>query len=138
MNVMGPLVDAWYELLDISVPVYRVSAPEREKGNYVILRAESETGQNNKQYFNTDCVVIVDIITRFHNAIDTSVVDSIDGEISSLILTTPGRHNLSEASGLQILNVKKETANYLEEDDGKNRYYRKISRYTHRVHETES
>lgn len=130
------LMDAWYNLIEnISVPVYRIDVPEDEKGDYVILRPESGTGQNNKRSINDDVVIITDVVTRFVNNVDGSVAEAIDKEIFDLVLPNPQGHGLSDPSGMQILNVKRENFDYLEEFDVQ-KYYRKVSRYVHRIHQT--
>jgi|SRR5688572_11638530 len=139
INTMGKLMDSWEELLAdvISVPVYKEeSVPEDETGNYVQLRAESESEDDTKHSFRNDAVVITDIITVFTSQVDRSVVEGIDGEIKALLKSTPGYHNLDAQSGMQILSVVPTTAGYLTEySDGKI-YYRKVVRYTHRIIET--
>src|SRR5574339_313617 len=139
INVAGPLLDSWQELIDgvISVPVYKEHAvPEDETRNYVELRLESEFEDDTKQTFRSDVVIVTDIVTMFNVAIDRSVAESIDGQIKALIKTSPGLHGLQEQSGMQILNVIPETTSYLTEYDGGKKYYRKIVRYTHRIIKT--
>ncbi len=139
ITTMGKLLDSWQELIDgvISVSVYKEgSVPEDEEGNYVELRAESESENDTKQSFRNDSIIITDIVTRFNVSIDRSVAEGIDGEIKALIKSSPGVHNLSAQSGMQILSVVPETTSYLEEYDTTKKYYRKIVRYTHRIIQT--
>ena len=137
MNTVGALMDSWYDLINgISVPVYKIDVPETETGNYVIIRPESGTGQNNKRSLADDVVIITDVVTVFNNNANGETAEDIDAEVFDLVLPTPQGHGLTEPSGMQILNVKRETFNYLQEQDGTRVYHRKISRYVHRIHQT--
>lgn len=135
--MINELLNAWYDKLNgnISVPVYRINVPETEKGNYVIIRPEGGTGANDKRSLNDTVIIIVDVVTFFINDIDGSVCDAIDKQIYDLILPTPQGHQLTEASGMQILNVNRDNYNYLTQS-GTKQIYRKISRWSHYIHNT--
>jgi hypothetical protein len=140
-NVTGKLMDSWWDLLngslDNSVPVYVESVPGNAPDNYVILRSEGETEveKNNKTWIK-EAVIIADIVTSFpsNELINTSVVDGIDNEIGVLLMTSPYHsHNLTAQSGMIINRVEDETTQYLQEDDGEKKYYRKLTRYNHLI-----
>jgi len=136
-NVTKKLVNSWWDLMNgsLSVPVYIESVPEAEDGNYVLLRAEGETNvdENSKSWIK-EVVLITDVVTVFDSMIDTSIADDIDNEIGVLLATTPYHgHNLGSQPGMQINRVTDETSNYLQEDDGTKKYYRKITRYNHLI-----
>lgn len=146
---MDKLLDSWYSLLNgaltysgKSVKVYKEDAPEdldpspTVSEHYVIIRAEGETDQSNKSKFVFDSVVIVDIVTVFENNVNRAVVDNIDGQIGALVLTSPYSTGLADQSGMQILNVTRETSTYLREGDSIKNYYRKVSRYNSRILQT--
>jgi len=129
-NVTKKLVNSYWELLNgsLSVPVYIESVPESETGNYVLLRVEGETNvDENAKTWIKEIVVILDIVTVFDNMIDTSVVDDI------LAATPYSGHNLAAQTGMQINRVTDETSEYLQEDDGTYKYYRKITRYNNLI-----
>src|SRR5690606_4710489 len=128
-NVTGKLMTAWYELLNgtISVPVYRVDAPP-DIDNYVLLRVESETDQSNNSRFVTDPVIITEVVTRFQARIDDGLAIQIDDEISQALTTVPGKHNLPVQDNIQIVDVRRSNATYINEDDGTHRYQRLITR----------
>lgn len=137
-NVNKKIMNSWYALLNghlnNNLPVYIESVPESENGNYVLLRAEGETdlSMNDKTWIKS-VVVVVDIITRFEDMIDTSEVDDIDNEIGVLLTNGPfSKHNLSSQTGIIINSVTDETSTYLNEGDGPY-YYRKVTRYNHLV-----
>lgn len=136
-NVTKKLVNSYWELLNgsLSVPVYIESVPESETGNYVLLRVEGETNvDENAKTWIKEIVVILDIVTVFDNMIDTSVVDDIDAEIGVLLAATPySGHNLAAQTGMQINRVTDESSEYLQEDDGTYKYYRKITRYNNLI-----
>ncbi len=139
IDVDGKLLDSWQELLDgvISVPFYKKGAvPEEEEGNYVEAYVEGSNGDDTKHSFNSEVVVITNIVTRFNVAIDTSVANGIDNEIKGLIRPGHGVHGLMAQSGMQILFVKFSNGNGLEEYEAGKKYYRKIVRYKHTIVQT--
>lgn len=149
ISTMNKLFDSWFDLLDgaitysgKSVKVYLEDVPEDTdttgtvSEHYILLRAEGEADDSNKRSFAFDTVVIVDIVTVFQNNVNRSVVDNIAGQIDALVLTRPFTTGLAAQSGMQIINVKRETSNYLREGDNINNYYRKVSRYNHRLLQT--
>ena len=142
------LSNSWYALLNDQITYsgktvkgYKEDAPEDTdtsptvSEHYYIIRVEGETDQSNKKSFVNDTVVIVDIVTKFENNVNRAVVDNIAGQIDALVLPTQ-QTGLAAQSGMQILNVKRETTNYLREGDNINNYYRKVSRYNHRLLQT--
>jgi len=134
INAQNPLMKAWYELLsgNISVPVYRTSAPLDEKGNYVLIRFESENEDHIKLGIWQRMVVIIDIVTRFKNTVTDESANIIDGEISGLYRSLTG-NNLPEQSGIQISNVYRESVRGLQEYDGAEYYYRLVARYSQSI-----
>ena len=148
INTMGRLLDAWHALLSgslsysgKSVMVFKEDAPidfgsAAISEHYVLLRAEGESDQSNKRSFVNDTVVIVDIVTKHTININRSVVENIDGQITALALTAPFRTGLSAQAGMQILNVTRETSNYLAESNNTEKTYRKVSRYNSRILQT--
>jgi hypothetical protein len=117
----------------MSVPVYK-RVPQ-DATNYVWLRLESGFDSSNKKSFNDDITIITEIVTQFNNVGDDSVMEGIDSEIVNKIMSGPGQSTLT-ASGLQIMNIKRDQHYPPEEMDGTNIYLRKISRYTNHVHQT--
>jgi hypothetical protein len=136
INTTGLLMNAWYQLLNNGgLSVYKEDVPENVDGNYVLLRAEGGTSQNNKRSFADETVIVVDIVTQFQSMIDRSEVETIDNTINGLILPTM-QNGLTAQSGMQILNVNRETFTYLTETDNEKKYYRKVSRYVHTIYQT--
>lgn len=138
MNAHGAILTAAYNLLDGNVPGmngYKSDVPESETGNYYILRIEGGTGNNNKRSINDNMILITDLVTVFENNVNSDVVDEADAAVFDLIVPNPQANTLS-ASGLQALNVSRESFNYLQESDGVKQYYRKVSRYSMRIHQT--
>lgn len=149
ISTMNLLMDSWFDLLEglitysgKTVKIYKEDTPEdldptpTVSEHYILLRAEGETDQSNKKSFVNDTVIIVDIVTKFNNNVNRSVVDNIDNQINALVLTSPWITGLPAQSGMQILNVQRETTNYLYEGDNINKYYRKVSRYNARILQT--
>lgn len=139
-NITNKVMNAWVALLDgvISVPVYRVDAPNDESGNYVLLRVESETGKFNNATHVTQPVIITEVITKFETIIDDTVAAEIDDEIAQLLYQgSPGAHNLPQQAGIQIVEVKRQNATYFGEDDGTYKYHRLATRNVCRVLQTD-
>lgn len=134
-NVTNLLMNAWLQRLkgNISVPVYRVDAPSSEKGNYVLLRVESETESNNNQQFVTNPVIITEVVTKFDTAIEDDLAATIDDEIAQLVTPRPGISGLPQQAGIQITDVRRLNATYIGEDDGTYRYHILATRNLHRV-----
>lgn len=134
-NIVNKVLKAWYELLNgnISVNVYRTDAPPTEDGNYVLLRAESETDSTNNARHVSNPVVITEVVTRHPIRIDDSIAPGIDDEIASLLFQSVGKHSLPAQDGIQITDVRRANATYINEDDGVNRYHRLVTRNVHRV-----
>ena len=141
-NVTKQLVNAWFDLLDgnltynsRTVKVYKEDSPNTEDYHHVLIRAESETDDSNKQLFVTVPVIIIDIITLHDVSVKRSIVDDIDNQIRELIFPTR-RHGLTDPTDLQIVKVIPSSSMYLPDDDGVKRIYRKITRYSHSILET--
>ncbi len=134
-NVNGQILKAWYELLNgnISVPVYRTDAPANETGNYVLLRVESDLERSNNHSFVTAPVIITEVITKFSDSIDDGLAIEIDNEIGMALKSRPGTHNLPSQEDVEIVDVRRSNATYINEDDGTYRYHRLITRNLHRV-----
>jgi hypothetical protein len=142
-NTAGGVLTAYYNLLNgnliynsVTVDVYKIDVPEGQKRHFVLLNVEGETYDGNKRSFADTTVILVDIVTMFKNNVDSSVADNIDDQIGSYLLTAPATSGLTNPTDTQILNVTRQTAAYLTEDDGVDKYYRKVSRYTQRVLQT--
>lgn len=137
MNVLMILLDGNITYGGNNVPVYRVDVPETETGHYIILRPESGTGANNKRSLNDNIIIITDVVTRFENNVNGAVVEEIDTQVFALIMPTPqgvDPDNLTPTD-CQVLNIDRENFDYLQESDGVNVFYRKISRYNMRIHQ---
>lgn len=142
---MDKLGDSWFDLLDGSlsyngkeVKVYDPDTPEdldssaTVSEHYVVIRAESETEVSNKKTYAFNTIMIVDIVTVFQNNINRKVCEDIYGQIVGLVFSKPGRNNLSEQTGMQILEVKVDNTIYRDEA-GDQKIRRKICRFSHRI-----
>jgi len=134
-NVNGQILKAWYALLsgNISVPVYRTDAPSTETGHYVLLRVESDLERSNNHSFVTAPVIITEVVTKFKASINDGLAIDIDNEIGSMLKSKPGTHNLPAQDDIEIVDVRRTNATYINEDDGTHRYHRLITRNLHRV-----
>jgi hypothetical protein len=128
---------AWYSILTGSVtvgaytfPVYRTNAPIGEHSHYILLRKESGSFQWNKAAFFRTFVLIVEVVTRFKVIINDKLVDDADAIIKGLAMTSPTSNNLGVTG---LVQVDPGSPTYIDEDDGSNKYYRKITRFVHQV-----
>lgn len=138
MNVVGLLHTAYYNLLNGNVPginVYKLSIPQTETGNFVWIYPEGGAEDNTKSSKNDNVIMRIDIVTRFQNEADQSICENADTVINELIIPTAGVNGLVAPSGLQVLNVTRESYNYIIEQVAGGVAYRKISRYIQRVHQ---
>ena len=134
MGYIDPIQDittAVYNLLDgaISVPVYKESVPETETGNYVWVRAESQSTTANKHVFLTSCIVVIEVVTVHGNTINRSVCDSIFNEITALMLPTPNTYGIDQLTEHKVYSLQLQTANYLTEEDNGKMFYSKAARF---------
>ena len=133
---MEEIITAWYNILSGNVnvdgvlPVYRTNAPIGETGNYILLRKESGSFSWNKAAFFRSFVLIVEIVTRHSIIIDDKLVDDIDTILRGLAINSPTSNNLNVTG---LVQVDPGSPVYLDEDDGTNKYYRKITRFIHQV-----
>lgn len=140
---MDKLLNSWFNLLDgnvtyggNAVSVYPTDPANDDYDHHIILRGESETDDSNKTTFVTLAVVTVDIVTVHPVSINKSIVNDIDGQIRALLFPSR-KHNLDPLIDLQITNVTAQGGSYLEEDDGTRKYHRKVTRWVHRITQTD-
>lgn len=131
----GLLVQAWYNALSPTVNVHVIDVPEEETSNYVLIYPESGTGNNLKGAKVDEVVIICQVVTFHQNNIDQSACEALDGLVEGIILPTAWSQVLT-ASGMQVLNVERESFDYVQEEDQNGKIYRKVSRYKHRIHQS--
>lgn len=138
-NIDHQVATAFFQLLDgISVNVYRTDAPSDETGNYVLIRVESSTDGTNNARHVSNVVVITEVVTLHRIRIDDSIAPGIDDEIAQRLFSRTGVSNLSAQAGIQITDVRRSNATYIQEDDGVTRYHRLITRNNCRVAQLET
>lgn len=128
-------LNAYYEALDGNVsgfPVYKLTVPEDEKGNFVLLSIEGGADVDNKGRRIEEVVIIVDIVANYRNDASQAALETADGLIKDIICPNPGGNSLT-GSGIEIRNVRRENYAYTVEGGGVDMVYRKISRYTNRI-----
>lgn len=130
-NAAKALRQAYYDALNgnIDVNVYKEDVPSSEVSNHVIIRVESETDESNNQQFVTLPVVIIEIVTIFGSSIDPDKVEDIDNTIRGIL---PAHFSFT-MTDFQHAGGTPQSSTYISEDDGVNKYFRKITRYTNRV-----
>lgn len=134
-NDVKPLLDAYATCLAGILPVYQVSVDDKQTGNYILLRMESETDLSDKNKFVTSPVIIIDIVTRHEGAIDASVVEGYDNEVRQAIWPTRRTTGLADWIGAQVTMVNFEGANYIDSFDGARYEHRKITRLSNRLNQ---
>lgn len=135
------ILKSWHDLLSgsvfynsLPVSINRTDVGSEVTGHYVLLRMESSSTRNTNSSFDSFPVIIVDIVTRFDNKIDDTVVFDISTEIDRLVFPDPSHHGLPDPHGFQIVGVTKQNETVLPEDNGATpKINRLVSRYSHRV-----
>ena len=141
-NYVGELVKAYYQCLDGNITydgqqvnIYNVAVAANETFHHIVLRPESEFDSSNKSSFVTNPVIVADVITVHHGAIDAGVVEEIDNAMRELIFTARNTTGLTITGDFQVLNVRIESTTYLDGFDGSKHEHRKISRFTHTLNQ---
>lgn len=110
------------------VGVYKYDVPEEFNGNYILIRLEGGSQIDNKRSLADEVVLITDVVTRFQNNVDSSVVDTID-QLAYNIIRPSATAQTIRVTGAQVIDIKREQFQYLQEEDNANKYLRKVSRY---------
>lgn len=133
-NVSKQIRQAYYNALNgnISVEVFKEDMPLDYANHHVFIRIEGETNKQHSSGFVTNPIVITEAIGVFSNSVDPDIVDDIDNEIRQILLPDVGTRTFN-VNGIQISNIKVQSSTFLNEDDGTNRYYRKITRWQQRI-----
>lgn len=130
MTIEETISEAWFNLLNGNVTgfnVYRTNAPTGFRGNYVLIRKETQVPQWNKSGFFRNVTIIIEIVTRDGVIINDKLVDDADDQIRSLVFS--GVYNNLGVG--EVIKIDGGVSRYLDEDDGTQKIYRKITRFTH-------
>lgn len=137
INGVHKLLAAYYDCLEPgSFDVFQGSVPEEHKGDYVLIRAESENDRSNRHHFITRATVVLEIVTEHAQEINTKAVELIDDEVRQLIFVTRRLTGLPPQTDIQILNVLMTDAFYSEDQTGNLYRHRKICRYLNTINQT--
>lgn len=129
------LLNAYYTALVSSVTgftVYKLTIPETEKGNFVLLSIESGADVDNKSKRVEDIVIRVDIVTNYRNDAAQATLEEADAIIKGIICPVASGNGLT-GTGIEIRNVRRENYVYTVEGGTTDLIYRKVSRYSQRV-----
>lgn len=137
MTIEETITQAWYDLLNGNVtvdgytfPVARTNVTIDEDVNYILLKKESGADDKNKSSAFRTFTLRVEIVTKWGVIIEDGLVDDVDEIIRGLIFPN-GRSNTLSVDGL--IDIDPGTPIYLDEDDGTQKIYRKITRFFHRT-----
>ena len=132
-EVLYDLKTEWYQALNgnLTVPVFKDSAPLSADGNYVLIRAEGSTNTdlNNSAFFRS-AIIVVDIVTKFPVIGNSKNANDIAQDINDLILTSPNTFTIS-LTNHQITQITLQSEDEIYEDDNSQKIYRNIKRYEH-------
>jgi len=137
MNNISKLIrQAYYDALsgNISVNVYKEDVPMSEAESYVLIRLESESDSSHKSGFVTNPIVITDVVGVFTNSIDPDTVEDIDDEVRGILLSDVNSRLLVDS--IDITCIKPVGSEFISEDDGEKKYYRKVTRWQQRISHT--
>jgi len=135
MSLPLALLNAYYDALNGNVTgftVYKITIPETETGNFVLLSIEGGADADNKSERIEDINIRVDIVAKYKNDATQVAVETADGIIKDLISPNPAGNALS-GTGIEIRNVRRENYVYTTEQPQSELLYRKVSRYSNRV-----
>ena len=140
-SAIDEIMKAWYDKLFAAInvdgtmiPVYKVWADANSNSHFIVLRPESETNDSTNAYYGKQSIILIDIVTKHNNVIDSSIVESIYNQIAALIFPNAGwDFQLESLTGFSIASVIAESSVYLIEDAGTYRLYRKIMRMVHTI-----
>ncbi len=107
--------------------------PDDHKGNYVLIRAESELDSSNRERFVTNGVIVIEIVTQHQQLTNAETVELIDNEVRQRIFPTRKTIGLPPVNDTQVLNVKMSDAFYDNSFAGALYIHRKICRYNNRI-----
>lgn len=119
-NPVHKLKNAWFDKLNgnltydsIQVPVYREDAGKLPSSHYVLIRAAGSRNERTADSFMRWVSLFIQIITKFHGTenVDDSIVESIEEQITELILPTTLDDSLVDTD-FQITLVSNESDNY--------------------------
>ena len=129
------LIEAWARLLsgNISVPVYDEGVPDDVKGNYVLLRVESQVEQPLGSRYWSKPIVITDVVTVFGTIADPKVARGINSEIYNLVVEKFENNNLNGLPDIEIDNVYNAGSVIINERTSSKYYYRIVTRYRHDI-----
>lgn len=129
------LMEAWVRLLkgNITVPVFDEGVPDDTKGNYVLLRIESETEQPIGSRYWTKPIVITDIVTEFGTIVNPKTARAINSEIKGLLVDKDNNNKLNGLPDIQIDNVYVLNSLVINERTPSKYYYRIVTRYRHDI-----
>jgi len=131
MNLVGTLLDIYYQKLNGNIPgfnIYKLTIPEGEIGNYILITPESGRDENNKSKRIETVIIRIDIVTNFRNDANQNNLEAADLQVKNIIYTS----NLS-GYGLEIRNVQRESYQYFIDLGQADMIYRKSSKYSQRV-----
>jgi hypothetical protein len=130
----GLLLTAWHDLLS-GLNVHKIDVPEDETENYVWIYIESGSSSNLKTVKVDEVIVVCQIVTFHQNNIDQTACEALDAQVENLVLPLAWAQSLS-VSGMQVLNVERESFDYVQEEDSNGKIYRKVSRYKHTINQS--
>jgi hypothetical protein len=138
INPSRDILKAWFELLvetdPINYPVYRYENPNSES-EYIILRMESDRWVPNDRKLIFDSVLVVESIVRVaaNAAINDLAAWAMDTEVGQKVFDSAMQHNLPQQNDIRFTDVNMTSRTYQLDADDTYKYFRVISRYTHKI-----
>jgi hypothetical protein len=134
---------AYYEALNgqltydgSPVSVWDEKAEATTNNIYVLLSTQTATDTSTFSSFDTQTTILIDIVSKSQDRVSKDVLDEVAQQILTIILPTVTTNGLPAQSGVQILNVRKESDNYLPVQlSATGSIIRRLIRFSQRVHE---
>ncbi|WP_343692765.1 hypothetical protein [Chitinophaga sp.] len=136
--------DAYYLLLNGNlthkgnpVPVYDASAARYAIAPYVILGEQTMVQRENKCDFNSECSIILIVVTAFPagDPGNKKYADDIANQVTSIIMQAPKTNNIDLSPDFICQNTRLDGSNSSTSQDETYKYVEKAIRFTHIIKE---
>jgi hypothetical protein len=93
----------------VSVPVYDGKKPSNSTADaFIILGSQRETNNNSQDAYITESSIDIEIYKKTGSEINKDSIDDIEDEILAILLPTPLTDGVSDYSGMQIVNLRRD------------------------------
>lgn len=104
-------IDGQVVVNSVTIPVY----DEKNDGEniYILLSNQQEADDNTSDTFITRSTIDIEVVQQTGYSVSKDDIDDITEQILEIVIPTPNTHGLTEPTGIQILNVRRESSRSL-------------------------